>query len=246
MNEDEEIIIEDEEEVIEENPGKELKSKIFAVLFLIWFVGSMAGMLVLSSINGYYTMMIFGQYFLVFSIFPLLQKGKDKLVGIPFLLVGLACIIIPFFMMHPELLSVEINWESVIIVLFLLAFVLAGLGLVFVPIISRKKKQEVCIEAVDAVIVDYDYTYSDGKKLYCPIYEYEFYGKKYTVNNNHYTNIGIKEIGTTVNLMINPDNPEEFMDSEVSLIIPIGIGIVFLATSVPILIMVLNNISFIK
>lgn len=231
--------------IIGDEPNYSKKGKIVGIIFLIWFFGSMFAMFILSEINTYYTVMVFGQYFLVFGVIPFLGAVKSKTIGIPFILVGLACIIIPYLMMKPEINGMVIDWGAVIAVLFVFAFVLAGLALTFIPLIKIKKLKEKCNVEVAAVIVDYDETYGDKSMLYCPIYEFDFNGKKYNVMNNQYSNVGLKEIGTIINLKINPVNPEEFLDKRISSYAPMFIGIVFLVITIPLFIVVLKNVEFI-
>lgn len=119
-----------------EYKGKEkIKNTIISVIFIIWFVGSIVAMFALPK----YCIMIIGQYFLVFGILPMFGKGKGKIIGIPFILVGLSCIIVPYLMMQPEINGVVIDWDAVIPLLIIIAFVLAGLALIIIPIIKLNK-----------------------------------------------------------------------------------------------------------
>ena len=215
--------------------------KILGKLFLVWFIGSIIALVVLSEINVYYTGMVFGQIFLVFGLVIPKGEAKDWLISIPFILVGLACLIIPFFILHPELLNREIDWDRVIVTLVLSAFVIAGLAVVIIPVLKYKRLKKVCTVSVTAKIVEYLSRYSDGKKLYCPIYEFDFDGKKYNVSKNVYTNIGVSPVGTLIDMKINPNDPNEFLNKEPSSIVLLIIGIMFLFISVPALIFVIVN-----
>lgn len=230
------------------NGNNSLKGKIIGTLFLIWFIGSIVGLMYFSKINGYYTIMIFGQYFLVFSVIPLINsKGMEKLFGVPFALVGLACIIIPYVMMHPELVSFTIVWDSVIPLLLILAFIIAGLAMIIIPKKREQRLNKVCNVTVFATITSHDYTYSDkGTKLYAPIYSFEFNKQKYEISNNQYTNIGVKPVGTIVELKINPNNPKEFLDNSSFSKLIIVMGVIFLIISAPIFIYMLTTLQFIQ
>ena len=132
-----------EEEIQEQEEIKQLMkpwkehstgSKIFGIVFIIWFIGSIVAMIVLSNMGkGEYTVMLFGQYFLVFGIMAFFGKSVDgsnpKPIGLIFASVGLGCIIIPFFIMHPELLPTVINWETVGIISFLMLFIVVGVAI---------------------------------------------------------------------------------------------------------------------
>ena len=119
-------------------------SKIFGIVFIIWFIGSIVAMIVLSNMGkAEYTVMLFGQYFLVFGIIAFFGKSVDgsnpKPIGLIFASIGLACIIIPYLVAHPELLPAMINWESVIILSVLLIFMLVGVGLCLLLVKQREK-----------------------------------------------------------------------------------------------------------
>lgn len=142
-----------EEEIQEQEEMKELMkpwkehstgSKIFGIVFIIWFIGSIVAMIVLSSMGkAEYTVMIFGQYFLVFGIIAFFGKSVDgsnpKPIGLIFASIGLACIIIPYLVAHPELLPAMINWENVIILSVLLIFMLVGVGICLLLVKQREK-----------------------------------------------------------------------------------------------------------
>lgn len=221
-----------------------LGSKIFGIIFVIWFFGSMVAMVFFAQFNGLYTIMIFGQCFLVCGLLALFNKA---IIGLPFFLVGLACLVIPFFMLNPNLLPVEVNWGGVSALLLLLAFVIAGFCLLFIPLYQRAKRKKLCTITVPATITGYDETYDDGNTLYCPIYEYEFNGNYYKEHGKSYSNVGNKPVGTIVNIKIDPNNPTNYEDNHSSIVILIILGILFLAVSLPLLIIGLINIDkFIK
>lgn len=221
------------------NNKQSLHGKIIGGVFLIWFFASIIALIVFSQINVYYTIMIMGQYFLVFGLIPLFFKGATKLISIPFLLVGLSLIIIPFMMMNPSLFK-EIDWPKIIVVLFLSGFILTGIALITISIITKKRLEKVCTLTVWAKIVDYNTTVSEkGNTLYSPIYLFELGKKKYRVSNEIYTNINVKERGTLVELKVNPDNPNEFLDNNKVSLFSIILGILFLISSVPVLLYIL-------
>ena len=80
-----------------------LKDKIIGTIFLIWFIASLAGMMLVG--NAYYMLMIFGQYFLVFGLIALFNKA---LIGWLFFFVGLIIILIPLSILHPNLIPITI------------------------------------------------------------------------------------------------------------------------------------------
>ena len=224
--------------------NKKGKWNIFSILFLVWFFGSIISLFFVSEKNPHIAVIIFGQYFFVFGLIPLFAKGDGKWISIPFLAIGLACIIIPILKMNPHLLSVTINWDAVVPLLIILSFVIVGLCMVIIPILIKKRKEKKCIYHVFATIVGHETTYGDSGELYAPIYKYEYNKKTYEVCTEMYSNIGVKEVGTIIDLMINPDNPKEFIDNNNFSKTAIIMGILFLIASVPVLIYILSTMEF--
>ena len=150
-------------------------------------------------------------------------------------------------MMHPELLSNKIIWESVIPLLLVSIFVLVGISMIVFPTLRKKKLEKICIIPIFATIVDHDISYSDnGNKLYAPIYEYEYGKTTYKVCTNVYSNIGVKDVGTVEELKINPNNPEEFLTNSNPSKILIIMGVLFLLFSVPVLVFMLKTMEFFR
>lgn len=212
-----------------------LFSKIMPIIFLVWFIASLVLLVILSQINSHYMIMIFGQYFLVFGIIFANAQRKDRdksLVPYLFMLIGISCIIIPLLMMYPNLLTIEINWERTIPILVMLLFIIVSLAMIISPIIKTKRLKKVCTLRVCATVIKHKTEYSDrGRKLFAPVYEFEFNGKKYEVCKEQYTNINVIPKGTIVELLINPLDPEEFLDDSNFSFYVIGMGVLFFIVS---------------
>lgn len=233
--------MEEENDVIVDVKSKNQvkKSRFWGILFALWFLGSIVALIYCAKIeNVYYTIMTFGQYFLVFSLVPLNGcEGKDKLLGIPFLLLGIGMVGVPLCMMNPQWFEEGINWEYIISILGILVFVLAGLAMVVLPWMEKRRLKKICTEIVDATIVRNQVKFSNRKKLYCPVYKFNHYNGEYEVSDNFYTNIGVKPVDTPVELKINPNNPKEFFIGKSDKFMTIQfMGIIFLIISVPIFI----------
>ena len=243
MNKEENDVIIQPKEKRKENAGAAL-----GIAFLVWFIGSFIAIFYCAEYKPDYVVMVFGQYFLVFGLIPLFATtGKEKLIAVPFILVGLGCIVIPYLMMHPELLKVTIIWEAVIPVIFMLVFVGAGLAMVILPILNRRKLEKTCTAFVDATITEYLSYMDEDTTVYCPVYSFEYMNKKYKVDDNFYTNFNIRPEGTVVKLRINPLDPKEFFDpSSKSSNFVVLIGGLFLLVSVPVLVFLLASFQFVK
>ena len=90
-----------------------LGSSIFAIIFLIWFFGSIVAMMIFADINEYITLILFGQVFFIMGLVAFFAKdisGKRvNLIGLPFIIVGLLCIVIPLCILFPNILPVEVK-----------------------------------------------------------------------------------------------------------------------------------------
>jgi len=214
---------------------------ILTIIFLIWFFASITAMVYLSKVNTYYCMMTFGQFFLVLGIIFLVQKKS----GIPFVLIGLACVILPCLIMNPEKNVGVINFEDIIFFLLFSGIPIAGIYFVAKSIIKGKKWLRLCTEEVEATIVKYELIWDNRterktRSSYYPIYTFEFNGKKYTAEGKSSKNTRLNPIGSIVKLKINPENPKEFLDKNY-LIGTFILGIGFLFPIIIILILFLQN-----
>lgn len=149
-------------------------------------------------------------------------------------------------MMHPEVLSVTIVWESVMPLLIILGFVMAGVAMVVLPIMHKKRLEKECTVTVSAIIIEYLSTHSENGRLYCPMYSFIYNGKEYKTTTNQYTNLDLKPVGSMVELKINPNDPEVFLDDSKHYTFLIVMGILFLAVSVPILLYILSKYKFVE
>ena len=133
---------------------KKKREKLFGYIFLAWFICSFIGFFIIDDDN--YMIMNLGQYFLVFGLMVIFKAKKyEKLIAIPLALIGLSCIIIPYFMMHPELVPSGVDLDDVIVLLILCGFLITGLCAAAVPILKRKHLKEICTDEVQATVVDY-------------------------------------------------------------------------------------------
>lgn len=199
-------------EYLQEKKAK--RRKILGYIFLTWFICSFIGFFILE--NGYYLVMNFGQYFLVFGLIVLFNSKRfEKFISLSLILVGLGCIVIPYCMLHPELIPTNVNWEHVIVLFSISGLIIASIAAIFIPLFKRKHKKEVCTYEVNATIVDYDTKITDeGNTLYAPIYGYWYNGRDWRVCNNCYSDVDVPEKGKTYTIKINPDNPVEYFNEK--------------------------------
>lgn len=188
---------------------------IITIVFLIWFVGSIVGMIYCSHNDmPYLVITLFGQYFLVFGLFATIGGIRDKhfqpmtlllvLIGIG----AMACGLILQF----GTASMENIVENLVPYLLLSIFVIAGVGMLMGGILYYQKKQTTCTYAVNAKVIDLKKHRSDGTTTYSPVYEYYYGGEYVKYESNTYTNVHVPQIGDYKELRINPSNPREVME----------------------------------
>ena len=187
--------------------NKEQKDKLLSILFLTWFFCSIILMIILKDISGYYTIMVFGNVFLVIG----LMVGMKKVyIGYLFALVGLGAIVIPLLMLNPNLLTID--WDKAMPIIFLSLFILIGLGIAIVPIILFNKKKRLCNIIVPSKLIGYEENKYKAINIYTPIYEFEFNGEKYIGSLGK--KIKKEEPGKIVDLRINPKDPSQIFQLE--------------------------------
>ena len=76
--------------------GKKKKdfSNLFGVLFILWFIASIVGMVYFAEVNGLISLIIVGQYFFIFAMMAFLEQGRE-LMPLVHLTVGILFITVP-------------------------------------------------------------------------------------------------------------------------------------------------------
>jgi len=207
----------------DDSQNTNLKENVKSILFLIWFIASLILMCSLGAINGMYSLIIIGQYFLVFGI---ISNSANKVMSISFSIIGGALIIFPIL----NLLKLNINWNIVVPVLMFIGSIIIGLTLIFSTLLEEQKRKKVCTVPVKATVSNYAYIYSSGeygrRKTYSPIYKYKYNNEIYESVYPFFTTIKrLINTDKTVTININPNNPSEiYVDSKVTkFIITIGV-----------------------
>lgn len=223
---------------------KKTIENIKVIIFSIWIFASFFATVFMFSIEPWYGAMIFGQIFLVLSIFLLINKNIN---GIFIMFGGLAFILIPYFELNPGIIGYTNKGEITFLTLLFSTLVLSAPFLILVPIIGNKRLEKMCGAEVLATIVDHHVTFKRDElgeeKIYFPVYEFYFEGNKYSVTNSIYSDTSPKEVGTKVKLRINPNNPEEFMKKPKLKLSFIITGIIFLIAAIPLLVMLMQSLG---
>ncbi len=217
------------EEIIKPKTIKEKAQALIGIIFLIWFVGSLILIIHLSNVNPIYSVICFGQYFLVFGLIALCNKVWPGLI---FAIIGLGIIIVSVLSLMPNL---SINWDIVLPILLLSVFIIVGIGLMTIPTIVKIIKKKKTSFKVMGKVIDLEGAYEEGTKVFAPVYEFYFNGKTYRVKSNVITNVGVPKIGEVLEIMIDPNNPEEFYVEEQNktlTIILFGMGILLVGAGI--------------
>lgn len=220
------------------NSMKKKLEAIFGIIFLMWFFASMFLMLYYGKMHETYkVLLLFGQYFLIFGICIMFAKDWH---GSIFSIVGLAIIIISFLVYHPNI--VKFDWKVVLIMAIIIGLILIGLFMVFFTIIKLLKKRKRCSSKVEAKIIKVNKSYSDGVRVFAPVYHYYINDSLITHESNNYTNYKVPKVGDTIKLYVNPDNPHE-IDTRIMLfnIITVLIGIVLVYFGIKLLLLYLTQ-----
>ncbi len=210
-----------------------------SILFLIWFVGSIAGLL-LTAKSGQvgWALAIFGQYFVVFGLIALyneIKTGFRNPIFLIFLAVGLIVVTCALMWQLGDDAAKEKVVEQIPNVaagVFLLVGVLLLIG-----IVTEKLLQKKCTCAVLGKCVEVKWHYSNsssGGRTYCPVYEYYYNGQAYTGSQGIYTNMICVCEGEYREIFLNPDKPEVFYEKGTSRMlngVSLFFGVIFIAVS---------------
>lgn len=222
------------------------KNKIRKNIFVIWLISSIIAIIIFSKYSEYYSIMIFGQLFLGLGLVAIFSRKSEKWLGIPLLLIGTICFVIPYLMINPDSINITISLEEMVLLSLVGGFYMVGLVMVVRAILRTRKSTETYNVSVKAMVIDHDFKRSKSGKLYCPIYKFEFNGKEYQVSNHQYTNIGFKSVGEIVELKINSNNPEQFLDNVITSKVLVVIGIIWVILILQWLLILLIEYGVIK
>lgn len=202
------------------NNGKSKTSDaIISVVFLIWFVASIIGMVYVAKTGRTALLLaIFGQYFFVFGIIGLISAISDggfKPKHVPILLfplVGAGAIAGGFIIQYG---SKDLKEKSLAAVpfIFIILFAVIGVGLIIAGLYLCLYLKLVCREYVNAECIEVLETRnSHGGTAWCPVYSYYYNGQYYKVSNDVYTNTVYPSVGQQYELYINANNPMQFYE----------------------------------
>jgi len=218
------------------NRDTKARDTVISIIFILWFVASIAGMLYVSKTGRTALLLaLFGQYFFVFGIIGLvssISEGGFKLRQVPLLifpLVGAGSIAGGFIVQYGSKELKDKSLEALPYICIIL-FAIIGLGLIIGGLYNSFYLKLVCKEYVNAECVDVMVTKnSHGGEVWCPVYSYYYNGQYYKSSNDIYSNGVYPSVGQNYELYINSKNPMQFYEPHNSIktgAIMIIIGIV--------------------
>lgn len=219
---------------------KDFIKKNYGYLFLVWFIVSFIAMIIIFSITSNTTewiLIFIGQYFFVFSLIAMSTNKDYRKLSLFYMfpIVGIFCLISGIYMIiEKEYSTFTIDDLCKYALLFI--FLLIGIFLIkdSLDLKSFKKK---CTYKINAICVstNVDYLHKNkGERTMRPIYNFWFNDKEYKVSTNIINKNSSFVIGKSYEIFINPNNPNEFFDSNMAALdfVNLILGIIFIITSI--------------
>ena len=131
--------------------------------------------------------------------------------------------------------------------LMALLFGLLSALLIFMIPNVMDSRHDNCTESVTAVISDavVNDNFENNSRTYAPVYDYFYEGESFSIKSNVYTSMK-PEIGSEVELMIDPDDPEKYFDPEINSFIKMVLRIVGAAMAVPAIVLTIVTIVLMR
>ncbi len=207
-----------------------ISSIIISVIFVIWFIGSVALMIFCGKTGrGGLAPALIGQYFLVFGLIIVIGTIKNKEfnpITLIFPSAGALCIIVTlinYFGSENIMTFIDENMPYILMALFLVV----GIVLVAVALSRYFGRKKRCSYSVTAKCTELRERADNGHMMACPVYEIWYNGEVIKLCDDVYSNNIDVKVGDEKEIMINPDKPTEYFSAAemtASAIIIGGIG----------------------
>lgn len=215
-----------------------MKKKIMSALILIVFFGGILGAVIFKDIDQRITVIFVGGVFFFVGLLCIIDnkltfKNAPLLI---FCIVGVIMAGIPLWLIlgekYPD--SVPPLTDDLINEIAGLICIIVGVSIAVFPTLAEIHKKRVCTERVTAKCIDVKSHYVSGKngmrRVYSPVWEFEFYGKLYVADENNYSSNRNFEVDDIQEIFINPLDPQEIYRKVSGTIISAMIfGLVFVA-----------------
>ena len=195
--------------------GFRLKQIIVSIVVLCWIFGSIGAMIYFAKHeNTPLAIGILGQFFFVLGILAIYAGIKDKQfqpITLVFPAAGI-CMMVGAYIYATGGEDVGAKMEEMLPYMFLILFVLIGIGIVVLTTMKRMRRHKVCTTSVYGKCVEVHCKWHRGGASYSPEYEVYFNGKTFTLCNELYTGMNRIEIGESREIFLNPNDPKEFYE----------------------------------
>lgn len=193
-----------------------MKNKILSTLILIIFLGGIAGAVIFKNIDQRISVIFIGAVFFLVGLFIFIDQ-KLSLRNAPvliFCVVGALMIGIPLWLVlaekYPD--SFPQPTDDLTKNLAGMICIIIGACIAVFPTLAELHNRRVCTESVMATCVMVKSHMVSGKngsrRVYSPVWEFDFYGRTYTVDENNYSN-SAPEVGAIQEIFCNPFDPQE-------------------------------------
>ena len=190
---------------------------LLSFAFIIWFFGSIAGMIYFSKQDqAPLTVVLFGQFFLVFGIIIIaggIKNHSFQPITVIFPAIGILAIAggLIYYIGRRGVIAYV---EKILPDFAISVFFIIGAGVVVGTYLNSQKKRDACTYVITGTCVNIKSQVDDGTLLECPVYEIYFRGETVELCNETYSNMNKVALGETRELHVNPDNPKEFYEEK--------------------------------
>lgn len=213
------------------------KDVICSIVMLLWFFGSISYMLYVSSSdkNGMPKLLIcFGQVFAVMGLVAMVSciKARQKMaagMSSAFLLIGLG-IMAGGISNLVDNADIQSTMMAIMQYLIPIVFFIISVSLMSCPIyqyyaVKTKYTDKVRVECIR---VNSHLSHSSRQRMYTPVWRGWYHGEYQIFACNEFSSRKYM-VGQSEEILVNPENVSEYMDSEkrLSCYVIFGIGIVF-------------------
>lgn len=214
------------------------KDVICSILMLLWFFSSISYMLYVSSSdkNGMPKLLIcFGQVFAVMGLVAMVSciKARQKMaagMSSAFLLIGLG-IMAGGISNLVDNADIQSTMMAIMQYLIPIVFFIISVSLMSRPIYQyyAVKTKDTDKVRVECIRVNSHLSHSSRQRMYTPVWRGWYHGKYQIFTCNEFSSRKYT-VGQSEEILVNPENVSEYMDSEkrLSCYVIFGIGIVFL------------------
>ena len=159
--------------------------------------------------NMVLALLLFGQYMLIMGISALSSHYK---IGMLITIIGVLVFGVGIFIKFGYVFNDSIDQGKQIADLILwgviITFTFFGVILILSPKYMQRKSQRYSLK-ISAEVIGYKVGYDETNKVFCPTLKYFYNNQEFEYSNSIYTNIGIPQKGSKVDIYINPNDASD-------------------------------------